>query len=39
MCIYLASLHKSPLTHFIGSLSYPKIKELDQALAIAVGIR
>ncbi len=39
LCDDLASVHKSRLTHFVGSLSYPKIRELDQALAIAVGIR
>ena len=39
LCDDLASVHKSRLTHFIGSLSYSKIRELDQALAIAVGIR
>src|SRR6266699_2021673 len=39
LCDDLACLHKSNLTHFVGSLSYPKIRELDQALAIAVGIR
>jgi hypothetical protein len=27
------------LAHFIGSLSYSKMRELDQALAIAIGIR
>jgi mRNA interferase MazF len=39
LCDDLASLRKSQLTHFIGSLSYSKLKELDQALAIAIGIR
>jgi mRNA interferase MazF len=39
MCDDLASLHKSDLTQFIGSLSQSKLKELDRALAIAVGIR
>jgi mRNA interferase MazF len=39
LCDDLASVHKSRLTHFVGSLSHPKTRELDQALAIAVGIR
>jgi mRNA interferase MazF len=39
LCDDLASVHKSRLTHFIGSLSYSKTMELDQALAIAIGIR
>jgi mRNA interferase MazF len=39
MCDDLASVHKSRLTHFIGSLSHSKIRELDQALAISIGIR
>lgn len=39
MCDDLASLHKSDLTQFIGSLSQYKLQELDQALAIALGIR
>ena len=39
LCDDLASLRKSQLTHFIGSLSHSKLKELDQALAIAIGIR
>jgi mRNA interferase MazF len=39
LCDDLASVRKSQLTHFIGSLSYSKIRELDHALAIAIGIR
>jgi mRNA interferase MazF len=39
MCDDLASLRKSDLTNFIGSLSSSKVRELDQALAVAVGIR
>lgn len=39
LCDDLASIHKSRLTHFIGSLSYSKIEKLDRALAIAVVIR
>src|SRR5579859_4391937 len=34
----LANVRKSDLTNFIGSLSQPKIRELDRALAIALGI-
>jgi mRNA interferase MazF len=39
LCDDLASVRKSRLTHFIGSLSYSKMSELDKALAIAIGIR
>jgi mRNA interferase MazF len=39
MCDDLASLHKSQLSNFVGSLSYSKLQELDRALAIAIGIR
>jgi mRNA interferase MazF len=38
MCDDLASVRKSDLTNFIGSLSPSKIRELDRALAIAMGI-
>ena len=38
MCDDLASVRKSDLTNFIGSLSQPKIRDLDRALTIAVGI-
>jgi mRNA interferase MazF len=38
MCDDLASLRKSDLTNFIGSLSSSKVRDLDQALAVAVGI-
>jgi mRNA interferase MazF len=38
MCDDLASVRKSDLTNFIGSLSQPKIRDLDRALATAVGI-
>jgi len=38
MCDDLASVRKSDMTNFIGSLSQPKIRDLDRALAIAVGI-
>lgn len=38
MCDDLASVRKSDLTNFVGSLSSSKVRELDQALAVAVGI-
>lgn len=37
-CDELISIPKSSLTHFISTLSLPKIRELDKALAIAVGL-
>ena len=37
-CDELVSIDKSDLTHFIGSLSPPRIKELNQALRIALEI-
>ena len=37
-CDELVSLPKSSLTHFIGNLHSGKIAELNQALAIAVGL-
>jgi mRNA interferase MazF len=39
LCDDLASVHKSRLTHFVGSLAYPKLRELDRALEIAIGLR
>ncbi len=39
LCDDLASVHKSRLTHFVGSLSPSKTRELDRALAIAIGLR
>jgi mRNA interferase MazF len=39
LCDDLASLHKSNLTHFIGSLSHSKLAVLDRALAIAAGVQ
>jgi len=39
MCDDLKSIRRPELTHFVGSLSPSKIKELDQALALAVGIQ
>lgn len=38
MCDDLACLRKSDLTNFVGSLPPSKIRELDRALAVAVGI-
>lgn len=37
-CDELISIHKSKLTNFIGSLSPPKIQELNQALKVALEI-
>lgn len=38
VCDNLASVRKSELTKFIGSLSHAKIAELDEALRIALAI-
>lgn len=38
VCDNLRSIYKSALTRFVGSLSRSKLTELDQALAIALGI-
>lgn len=38
LCDDLASVHKSRLRHFIGAFIF-EIRELDVALAIAIGIR
>lgn len=37
-CDELTSIRKSSLTHYVGSLSESKIRELDDALRIAVGL-
>jgi mRNA interferase MazF len=37
-CDELVSIPKSSLTHFVGSLSSEKIKQLDDALRIALGL-
>jgi mRNA interferase MazF len=37
-CDELVSLPKSALTDFVGTLSGPKVRELDRALAIALGL-
>ena len=38
MCDNLVSVRKSELTQFVGSLSYAKIAELDEALRIALAL-
>jgi mRNA interferase MazF len=38
-CDELVSIPKASLTHFIGTLGPAKIEALNQALAIAVGLR
>jgi mRNA interferase MazF len=37
-CDELVSLPKSSLTHFVGTLSPAKLRELDRALAIALEL-
>ncbi len=37
-CDGLVSLSKSVLTHYVGSLRGPRLRELDQALAVALGL-
>jgi mRNA interferase MazF len=37
-CDFLALLFKAKLTHFVGSVSLPKLKALDRALAIALDL-
>jgi len=37
-CDELVSIPKNLLTHFIGSLSFERLRELDVALKIAVGV-
>ena len=37
-CDDLRSIEKAKLTHYVGSLSFTKLHELDQALRIALGI-
>jgi mRNA interferase MazF len=37
-CDELVSLPKAALTHYIGSLRASGLRELDQALAVALGI-
>lgn len=38
VCDNLRSLRKSELTHFVGSLSWSKIEDLDQALRSALAL-
>jgi mRNA interferase MazF len=38
MCDSLTSLRKSDLTHFVGSLSKARLRDLDSALAIALSL-
>jgi len=38
MCDNLRSLRKAQLSQFVGSLSKTKLDELDEALAIALGL-
>lgn len=38
MCDNLASVRKFELTQFVGSLSYAKVAELDEALRIALAL-
>ena len=37
-CDFLTLMFKSKLTHFVASLSPPRIGQLDKALAIALGL-
>jgi mRNA interferase MazF len=37
-CDELVSLPKSVLTHYVGSLSSARMRELDSALSVAVGV-
>jgi mRNA interferase MazF len=38
ICDHLRSLHKTDLTHFVGTLSYAKLAELDEALRVALAL-
>jgi mRNA interferase MazF len=38
LCDNLSSLQKSELTQFVGSLSWSKLAELDEALRIALAL-
>jgi mRNA interferase MazF len=38
MCDNLASVRKTELTQFVGSLSYAKLAELDEALRVALAL-
>jgi len=39
MCDNLVSMRKSELTNYVGSLSRPKLAELDRALKMALDLR
>jgi mRNA interferase MazF len=39
LCDNLVSIRKEKLTQFVGSLSYPKLAELERALKIALDLR
>jgi mRNA interferase MazF len=39
LCDNLVSIRKEKLTQFLGSLSHPKLAELDRALKIALDLR
>ncbi|MGO9083939.1 MAG: type II toxin-antitoxin system PemK/MazF family toxin [Candidatus Sulfotelmatobacter sp.] len=38
VCDNLRSMRKADLTHFVGSLSWSKLAELDEALRIALAL-
>src|SRR6266496_5932120 len=38
VCDNLASISKTELTHFVGSLSRAKMEELDEALRVALAL-
>lgn len=38
ICDNLASVRKSELTQFVGSLSYARVAELDEALRVALAL-
>ncbi len=37
-CDELVSIPKPSLTHFVGSLSFEKMQQLDEALKVALGL-
>jgi mRNA interferase MazF len=37
-CDFLTLMFKSKLTHFVATLSPPKLRELNRALAVALGL-
>jgi len=38
VCDNLASISKTELTHFVGSLSHARMEELDEALRVALAL-